>query len=433
MKVKKHLVFMMLAVFLFTSANLQAATKPVTLKFWFGMQTPERNEFMKGLLKEFEAKNPGIKVEYLGIPGDPSAYKQKLDISVAAGDEPDVSMNFFPDYISRGVYLPLDPYFNKWADRNKLQPAAIASNRSMDVKKQQLYAIPYASVVRVFWVRSDWYKEAGLPIFQTWDQFFNSVPKLTDKSKGRYGTSIRGGGAAAENLEMLMYSYSGITDYFDKNGKCTVNDPLHVQFVEKYLALYDVYTPEDDLTKGWVALAATFQSGKAASIFHNLGSASSHRDAFNGDILKFQAVNLPKGVKGYRVHPNIKPHGYSIHQSSSHKDEAWRLITYLLSKDALSKFGKEYGEIPLNKDTADDSWLHEVPWFATGAELFNSPDTQFYTPPYHLPEWSLALSRELDPMVQQVMAKQMTAKQMLDEWARIMEKAQAKLNTSLKK
>ncbi|GJM68090.1 hypothetical protein HMSSN036_03060 [Paenibacillus macerans] len=124
--------------------------------------------------------------------------------------------DFKADLITRDVLEPLDDYFAAWEDKDLISPEIIASNRKLDAKEGKLYALPYSSQTWNLWVRPDWFKEAGLKLPETWPDFFTAVEKLTDKGKSRYGLSIRGGAGSANTLEMLMYSYSGITDYLPR-------------------------------------------------------------------------------------------------------------------------------------------------------------------------------------------------------------------------
>ncbi|WP_438446047.1 ABC transporter substrate-binding protein [Gorillibacterium sp. sgz5001074] len=406
------------------STSSAAPAKETKISFWAAAVTPERNAFFEGVVKEFMEKYPNIKVEYLGVPGDLAAYEQKFNVAVSAGQAPDITNNFKADMIARGLLEPLDGYLEKWSGKDQINAANLTSNRAMDTKEGKLYAMPYSTQTWNMWVRPDWFKDAGIPVSDSWDQFFEDIKKLTDKSKERYGLSIRGGAGSANTLEMLMYSYSGIQEYFTKEGKATINDPLHVQFVEKYLGAYNVFTPEDDLNKGWTELAATFQSGKTAVVVHNLGSASSHEKAFNGDRTKFQAVPFPKSVKGTRVHPGLMPLGLTMSKTAKDKDAVWTFMTFYLSKETNSKYAKLYGEIPANKEAAKDAWVQELPYMKSAADLLASPDTKFAQNPYYLAGYN-NVQKSMEPMIQKVMSKKMTAKEMLYEWAKLLEKEKA--------
>jgi len=319
------------------NANNAQATQPenkepVTISVWFATATPDRIAMHEKYAAKFMEQNPDIKVEILGVPGDPNDFIQKCDMALAAGEAPDVGLQCTAHYIQQGALEPLDTYFENSILKDELPESVVDSIRANDRENNHLYGIQAYAAVNLFWMRANWFKEAGLPIPETWGDFFTDVEKLTDKENGRYGLSIRGGSGSAQNLEFLMFAYSGITDYFDENGKCNINDPLNVEFAEKYLGCYNVYTPEDDLTKGWTELAATFQSGKAAIVGHNLGSASGHAAAFNHDFSQYQAVPFPKSVKGYSVHASLLVrNGLTINANSQHKDEAWRYIVFYMT------------------------------------------------------------------------------------------------------
>ncbi|MEF2967734.1 sugar ABC transporter substrate-binding protein [Paenibacillus sp. M1] len=400
-----------------SNSSEQAEQKKIS--FWAAAVTPERNQFFEEIIKEFEEQNPDIKVDFLGVPGDLSAYQQKVNVAIAADQAPDIMNDFKADLISRDVLEPLDEYLAAWEDKDLISQETLESNRKLDTKEGKLYALPYSSQTWNLWVRPDWFKEAGLELPDTWPDFFEAVEKLTDKSRDHYGLSIRGGAGSANTLEMLMYSYSGITEYFTADGKATINDPLHTEFVEQYLGAYNVYTPEDDLNKGWSELAATFQSDKAAIVVHNLGSASSHEKAFDGDRNKFAAIPFPQSVKGYREHPGLMPLGLTMSKSAEHKDAVWKFMTFYLSHDINSRYSELYGEIPANKDAAADDWVQNVPYMKSASDLLNNPETKFADTPYYLPGYG-NVQKEVEPMIQKVMAKQMTAQEMLDEWARLL-------------
>lgn len=398
-----------------------------TISFWAAAVTPERDAFFKKIVQQFEDENPNIHVDYLGVPGDLSAYEQKLNVAISAGSAPDITNDFKSEYISRGYYEPLDDYFNSWDGKDQISQGALQSNRLLDAKEGKLYALPYSSQTWNLWVRPDWFQEANLPLPGTWDDFFADIQKLTDKSKDRYGLSIRGGAGSANTLESLMYSYSGLGDYFTADGKATINDPKNVEFVEKYLGAYNVYTPEDDLNKGWTELAATFTSGKAAIVIHNLGSASSMEQAFGGDHNKFQALPFPKNDKGEEVHPGLAALGLTMAKTAKNKDAVWQFMTFYLSKDINSQYGKLYGEIPANTEAAKDSWVQDMPYMKQAADLLASPDTKFSKNPYYLPGYN-NVQKNMEPLIQKVMAKQMTAKELLDEWAKQLEAEKAKFD-----
>jgi multiple sugar transport system substrate-binding protein len=429
----------MMATVLLVSLGFTVYAKPaekrVTISYWGVNITPEREQVIReDVIKPFEAKYPNIKVNFLGLPGNAKDYNQKLDMALAAGTPPDIGHIITEStYIAKGDLVPLDSYLKKSGLKGKYSKDVLNNLKNLDVKKHRLYGLPISGGPGwIVWARSDWFKEAGLKIPESWDEFFSSVKRLNDRTNGRYGLSIRGGNGSALFIEYLMYSYSGITEFFTKKGKCTVNDPKHVEFVEKYLSLYNVVTPEDDITKNWVELAATFQSGKAATIIHNLGSAASHEKAFGGDLSKFQAFFL-KSQKGYLNLPAPNPSGLVMFKLSKNKDAAWKFMEFMASKEQASAWAKILGEIPVNQDCVHESWLQEKPYMKVGVAGFTGARTHFYAAPYYLPEYSTIRSGVVEPEIQAVMLKKLTAKEMLDDWAKRLEKAKADFDAAMKK
>ena len=61
------------------------------------------------------------------------------------------------------------------------------------------------------WYNTEMFEEKGVKVPTTWDEVFEDVPTLTDKEKGVYGFSIRGGAGSSQQLEQMLYQYSGIT------------------------------------------------------------------------------------------------------------------------------------------------------------------------------------------------------------------------------
>jgi multiple sugar transport system substrate-binding protein len=412
-----------------SNGNSKDKTK---VTFWAASVTPEREAFFKDFKKKVSETYPDIELDFLGVPGDLSAYRQKLDVAIAAGKAPDITNDFRPSLVTNGYYEDLNSYFDKWQDKDKINQDLVKSNKTYDPAGKGLYALPYSSQTWNLWVRPDWLKEKGLEIPTNWDNFFTDVDKLTDKEKNQYGLAIRGGAGSSNTLEMLMYSYSGITNYFTPDGKSTINDPKNIEFVDKYLGCYNKFTAQDDLTKSWTELANSFQSSKAGIVVHNLGSASSMASAFKKDTSKFQAAKFPASSKGYVVHPGLMPLGLSMSSKSENKDAAWKVMSLYLSTDINTAYCKLYGEIPANIEATKDSFFKDTQYMSVGVDLETSKDVKFNDTPYYLPTYS-NVQAQMESAIQKVMSKQMTSKEMLDQWAALLEKAKKDYEQSVKK
>lgn len=389
----------------------------VTLTFWMEMATPELNEKYQAAADAYMELNPNVKIEYLGIPGNAIDAKNKIEMAFSANAAPDVFQSFMPEFITRGNIISLTDYYKNSKLNGKIAQGSLEANIEYDPAKKDLYAIPAYMTMRIFWVRPDYFKEKGLEVPATWDEFFDGVKTVTDPEKPVYGTTIRGGSGGAQNLEYLMYAYSGITEAFDENGKSTLNDPLHVEFAEKYLSMYNKYTAEDDLSKGWTEMAASFQSGTTASVFHNYGSAELIDSTFNGDYSKFQLMEMPPSVKGYKCHPIVDATGYSISSTCKNPDIAWDFIEFMVTGETAASYIKLRGGIPTEETAKQVDWVQDKPYYKTGVEYFADPELHFFKEPLYLTEYRNILANTAEPKMQEAMVGMCTVQEFLDEWA----------------
>ena len=198
-----------------TEAQKTESGEKVKLTFWMEMTTPELDQVYQTAVDNYMSEHPDVEIEYLGIPGNAADAKNKLEMAFSANAAPDVFHCFMPEFITRGNIIPLTDYYENSKLNGKIAHGSLDANLEYDPQKKDLYAIPSYMNVRNFWIRSDWYAEKGIEIPKTWDEFFDSIKEVADPENNRYGTTIRGGSGGAQNLEYMMYAYSGITEAFD--------------------------------------------------------------------------------------------------------------------------------------------------------------------------------------------------------------------------
>ena len=259
------------------------------------------------------------------------------------------------------------------------------------------------------------FEEKGVKVPTTWDEVFEDVPTLTDKEKGVYGFSIRGGAGSSQQLEQMLYQYSGITEMFDEDGKSTINDPKHVEFLEKFAALYNKYTPESDITNASTEMISAFDSGSAAMIFHNIGSYGQHRDTLGEE--KFGAVVNLKSVDDTNVMVSNGVASLSVFKNSKHPEEAYKFIQYLTEHTANSYFNETLGSIPTNKEALADEWVQNSAPVKAAADMLLDPETKIATLPVEVTGYFDLHTNTLAKDFQNVLLGNESAKDYLDNWA----------------
>lgn len=402
--------------------SAEAAKEAVTVSFWMAAASEERNAFMEEIFAKFHEQNPDITVEYLGVPGDVAQFNQKVDMALAGNEAPDIIQGTLTaSYITRGIPAQLDELFEASELKDRIDSKYTDAFRVADYTDGKLYAIPGPMNIQMVYTRPDYISEAGLEAYQSWDDFFEIAEKTTKPEEGIYGYIIRGGSGGAEALEKLMFSYSGITDYF-MDGVCTLNDPKNVEFVERYLGGYKKVSSTDDLNKSWTEMSSQFQSGKATMLVHNTGSGQANFDAFGADEAKVAANPYPaSNVTGKITVPDATLNGYMITESSPNKEAAWKVIEYLESPEVAGAYAKLTGQIPAPSDAQSQDWIQESPYMKVASDYINDANTVMTHVPTYLPNYTTIRNDYAQPAMQEVMLGMRSAKDFLDEWARLLQ------------
>lgn len=403
---------------------------PVKITFWDENASPERTPLWEEVIKQFEEANPTIDVEYVGIPN--KSAKSKYDAAIAANDTPDVGSvqtTWLPEFAIREALLPIDEYFEGSELKDKLNSGAIEFNKKI-TQDGKLYGIPYAQNLDTIWIRTDWFEEAGVKEPETFDEFFTAIEKMTNKENGRYGYTIRGGAGGSFQLQRLMFAYSGL-DYFSEDGKVNINDPKHVEFVEKYLSYYEKFTPKSDITNGYKEMIAGFDTGVVAMVHHNVGSYGEHKKSLEEGT--FKTIPLPKTEDGKYVAEGGNAVNVAIFKNSENPDAAWKFVEFVNSVAAQSLWNESTGQIPTNSEVLDDEWVQNAQHIKVAFDVYENPETKLYEPPFYLPDYRSILDNIVDPGIQQVMSGEKTAQEFLDEWAKAIEESKAKYDETFNK
>jgi len=406
---------------------------PVTLTFWYENAGPNRTPYIEELISRFEKENPNIRIELTGLSN--SDAKSKFDVAVAAKQTPDVSgmqVQWLAGYINNGALEPLDAYVDTWSEKDDQNAEVVRAMRAMDSQNRLFMLANTSNFTPIYWARADWFKEQGLEAPQTWDDFFSDIEKMTDESKGRYGFSIRGGAGGPDQLTDYLYGYSGIDQPFTADGKSTLNDPLHVEALERLAAIYNKYTPQSDITNAYKEMVAAFDSGTVGIIQHNLGSYGEHSKAFQPD--QFFAFVSPVGKNGQRVASfTSNATGFCMYKSCQHKEEAFKFIAFMCSEPSQSYFNEHIGQMPVSNSAANEDWVQTRQHIKAAMAARSDGHTVSFPYPHYLPDYASINNKIAQPGFQAVLSGTMSAKDMLDRWADALTKALAEYNKYVKK
>ena len=102
-----------------------------TLTFWDNNAGPDRTPLYEELIRRFEEVNPGIDIQYVGLPSD--SAQQKYQTALAGGSAPDlgiVSTAYLAPLVAQDAVIPLDDFMASSPQRGEYDPKIIESATS---------------------------------------------------------------------------------------------------------------------------------------------------------------------------------------------------------------------------------------------------------------------------------------------------------------
>jgi multiple sugar transport system substrate-binding protein len=393
------------------------------ITFWDDNGGPARTPVWRHIIAEFEKAEPDIKVTYVPVPI--AQVQRRYDQAVESGTLPDVggvTTALLAHLSARKALEPLDDRIAGSSLDGKLneQVLGLVKGAAPDGK---IYAVPLSTNIGVFWYRSDWFDTAGLPPPRTWDQFFTDARRLTDAKRDRYGFTIRGGAGSVAQMLEVVYGQSGISTFFDSEGRSTLNDPKNVAALEKLVALYGKATPKSDITNDYTKMVAQFDSGRIAMMQHNLGSYNDHHKALPG---RFAAIAVPRPAPAAKRTVVSNPvTGIGVFAAGDKQDAAFRFAAFAASEPMNAYWAERTGVIPANNDVVRESWVRRSQHLSMALDVLNDPATTVVQLPYYLPEFSTITKTTMEPLFQNVLLGDMSAQAFLDRGAAAFTEAQA--------
>ena len=178
---------------------------------------------------DFEAET-GIHVVVQPVPGDEDEYKAKINIDLMSGSNVDVVETLGPkDYsrqVSAGFFMPL----NEVVEAADIDPYELYGANLPVEDDGNYYALPFKQEMYCVFYNKAIFDEAGVPYPEgpwTWDEYVETAQKLTDKSKGIYGSFMN-----ADLPWMYMPAQQLAVPFYKEDGSCNFDDPVFREYAE---------------------------------------------------------------------------------------------------------------------------------------------------------------------------------------------------------
>lgn len=314
--------------------NLLAGSKEVTIQYW-GLW--ENDTILRGVLADFEAKNPKINVAY--TKQSPRQYRERLSAAIERGEGPDV-FRFHNTWVAM-MAKDLAPI-----PKTIMTPQDFAASfypvASNDlVAGNTIYGIPLMIDGLGLYINEELFAKAGVSVPVTWEDVLTIVPRLTVKEGTTITTSAIALGTTG-NVEnwsdilglMMLQNGANLVGLSGKEAEETI------LFYRKFADPVDpMYTWNETLDNSIYAFAI----GKTAMMLAPSWRAFDIRQ-INPD-LRFKIVPVPQLPGNTVSWASYWVEGVS--GSSKLQRQAFTFLQYITSPEVATKLYTEAGKTRL--------------------------------------------------------------------------------------
>lgn len=330
-----------------------AQDKEVTVTYW-GLW--ENDATVRGMIADFEAKNPKIKVQY--IKQSPKQYRERLQSAINRGEGPDV-FRFHNTWVPM-LHNQLSP-----VPQTVMTPQDFSNTFFQVVSNDMIagstiYGIPMMIDGLGLYVNQDLLATAGVSAPVTWTDVINIVPKLTVKN----GTAIVTSAIALGTTGNVEHFSDILGLMFLQNGAnlTTLTGTEAEQTLIFYRKFADPSDPLFTWSEGMNNSINAFAAGRVAMML--APSWRAHEIIQVNPQLRFSIVPVPQLPGNSVAWASYWVEGVSIR--SKYQAQAWEFVKYITSNTGASLlytesaktrlFGEPYARIDLANTITDDPY-----------------------------------------------------------------------------
>ena len=311
------------------------------------------------VIEAFEKAHPDIKVKWNIF--DHEGYKTSIRNFLTA-EAPDVASwyagNRMAPFVKAGLFEDVTELWE--AEGLDGSMSAAAASMTIDGKK---WGVPYTYYQWGVYYRQDIFKEHGLEVPKTWEEFLAVCAALKEKGVTpiTIGTKYlwtAGGWFDYLNLRVNGYDYHMALT----SGEAKYTDPEVESVFDRWDELVKPgYFIDNHASYSWQEALAPMVQGKAAMyLMGNFAVAPLREAGLTDDQLGF--FQFPEITKGVPVAEDAPTDTFHIPAKAKNKEDAKKFLAFMATPEVQTKVNETLGQLPVNKDSsgvADDKFLKD--------------------------------------------------------------------------
>ncbi|BCX06979.1 MAG: putative ABC transporter-binding protein [Fischerella sp.] len=337
---------------IFVSVPPAHTQQPVVLNLL--MTAPDAQPWKEGIIKDFESKNPGIRINIIEGPNATNLLEDLYTSAFILGDSPydliNMDVIWTPKFAAAGWLLDLTDKVTE-SELTAFSPKDVEGGRY----KGRLYRIPMRSDVGMLYYREDLLKQAGFNPPETFTDLIKISQALKQQDKINWGYIWQGRqyeGLAAMFVEILK-GFGGF--WVNPNtlevGLDRPETLKAIAFLKETIATGisppGVTTYQEEETR------RIFQSGQAVFLrsWPYVWPLANEKDSpIRGKI----AIKPMVSASGENSGACLGGWGLGISKTTKHPQEAWKAIQYFTSEAAQRRFILQAGFVPSRRSLFTD-------------------------------------------------------------------------------
>jgi sorbitol/mannitol transport system substrate-binding protein len=298
---------------------------------------------MQGLMDDFYAKNPDIKVEWVTLEENVLRQNVTTDIATGGGQYDVITIGTYeaPIWAKQGWLEGLNDLPADY-DIDDLLPA-IRGGLTVD---GTLYASPFYGESSFVNYRKDLAAAAGvtIPDAPTWDDIKAAAAAMTDQEAGIYGICLRGKAGWGENMAFLTSMANSYgARWFDENWVPQFDSPEWKAVLTDYVEMLTKYGPPGASNNGYNENLTLSLQGKCAMRMDATVSAGSLTDPAQSEFAEQVGFALaPDMGLGKRANW-LWAWSLAIPASSDAKEASKAFINWATNKEYLALVASKEG------------------------------------------------------------------------------------------
>lgn len=308
------------------------------LEFWTMQLQPEFTEYFEGLISEFEAENPQVKIKWVDVPW--AAMESKILTAVSAKNAPDVvnlNPNFASQLATRDAWLNLNDSLSPEVKQSYLENIWKASTIG-----DSSFGFPWYLTTRVTIYNQDLLEQADIKKPPNTYQELAEVAQEIKDETGKYAFFVTFvPDDSGEVLESLVQMGVKLVD---EEGNAAFDTPEGLAAFQYWVDLYkNELLPKEVLTQGHRYAIELYQAGETALL--SSGAEFLKAIANNAPAISAVSASAPQ-ITGETGLKNVAVMNLVVPQDTDKPQEAIDFATFVTNTENQLAFAKAANVLP---------------------------------------------------------------------------------------